>query len=397
MMRNDAISYVWSDNFVRTMMKNNEIIIGECDEKFEQIKLASLKQLVGSCGVISDASLSRDLLLEFKDELDCGFEQQLLKWIGSINYDDEVSVLQNINYSQKPPTFNASKFYNLLHELDLDEVINRYTVNLALFTELLYYRQFFKFVSNKRISLTSSLLYKKLAVFALVWGEKAACTKTSTVSKKLASVVASVKMYTMILSLPLTTSRKMFGFFDLFESCGVETRYEKLVAIDPYFMALHDLMYKNVIIQMHEYENSTTKNIPLKDFMNSYNVREIGELLFDKTANVFVDTCIYEKLHAQDNGGVLMEENVLLKECSRWFVDLTARQQSELLPIITLHSGGIDVANIIRHDDGWFVNGGERSDRNDEWGIWRRYVVLLTVEHLQRMEQNGRKVEVSSL
>ena len=395
-MRNDAISYVWSDNFVRTMMKNNEIIIGECDEKFEQIKLASLKQLVGSCGVISDASLSRDLVIDFKEELDVGFEKQLLKWIGVINFVDEVSVYEHINYSQTPPAFNASKFYNLLHELDLNEVVRRYTINLALFRELLYYRQFFQHVSNRRLRLTASILFKKLAVFALVWIEKEASLKTSPTTKKLASVIASIKMYAITLSLPITTSRKMFGFFDLFECVGgFESRYEKLIAADPYYMALHDLMYKNAIIQMSEYELSAGHNIQLKEYMDSYTVGEIGELIYDKKARVFEDTCIYEKLHSQDNGEALMNEKTLMKDCSSWFIDLTNSQKSDLLPLITLHSGGIDQTNIIRHNEAWFVNGGEQSESNDEWSIWRKYVVLLTVNYLETIEQNDKTVEVS--
>ena len=398
MMLNDAISYVWSENFVNQLKISNERILStSSDVKFERIKVAVLRQLVGSCGEIEGGVLSKKLINDFRWELDGLFEQQILKWISFINYEEEVSTFQYINYSQVPPTFNASKFYNFLQSKSLDEVIYRYSNNIALFTELIYYKQFFDKKTSRRITLTASLLYKKLIVFATVWVEKAKENKTSPITKKLAEVVASVKMYSIVLSLPITTARKMFGFFHLFPKKGVETHYEVLVANDTHYTTLHDFMYKNCIIQMHDYENSVSKSIALKEFVTSYCVKEISDLIYDKDGNVFNDTTVYEKLHSQDHGASLMTEVELFKGASRWFIDLTRAQQKEIIPLLIVHTGGVDEVNTFRHNGDWFVNGGvkDESASVSEWLIWRRYITLLTVKHLESIVEEGENIEVS--
>ena len=371
MMRNDPISYVWSDSFVNTMKSNNEKIFGQCTVDCENIKLAFLKQLVGSCVRVEDR-LSSGVIEDFKFEMDGLFEKQILKWVGLINYVDEISNFLEINYSHVQPTFDASKFYNFLHSITLEEVIAKFTTNLAIFTELIYYRQFFRRTSNKRMSFTVSLLYKKLTVFSLVWAEKEKETKTSAASKKLAGVLVSVKLYSIVLSLPQTTQRKMFGFFDLFDNRGSETRYEKIIVNDQHYVGLHDFLYKNVIIQMYDYENSVSKYIPLKDFATSYSIEEVGDLIYDEKSSVFEDTTVYEQLHSQDNGATPLSEESLFKDCSKWFTDLNRSQQKELIPLMSLHNGGIDEVNMFRFDERWFVNGGCESVRSrmDESSIW---------------------------
>ena len=57
--------------------------------------------------------------------------------------------------------------------------------------------------------------------------------------------------------------------------------------------------------------------------------------------------------------------------------------------------GGKDVVVMVRRDNSWFVNGGERTERVDEWAIWRRYTTSLTVNYLESIEKNGVKVEVT--
>ena len=61
--------------------------------------------------------------------------------------------------------------------------------------------------------------------------EKEKAAKNSVISKKLAEVVVCVKLYAIALSLPVTTNRKMSGYFGLISARVEETRYEKIVAI----------------------------------------------------------------------------------------------------------------------------------------------------------------------
>ena len=52
------------------------------------------------------------------------------------------------------------------------------------------------------------------------------------------------------------------------------------------------------------------------------------------------------------------------------------------------------VTVMLHRDNSWFINGGEKTDRRDEWAIWRKYVTSLTVEYLESLGQNNMKVEV---
>ena len=89
-----------------------------------------------------------------------------------------------------------------------------------------------------------------------------------------------------------------------------------------------------------------------------------------------------------------MSSEELHFNASKWFSYLTKDQKYDLLPCITINKGGRDVTIMFRRDNAWFVNGGEKNERQDEWAIWRRYVTKLTVEYLESIEQNGVKVKV---
>ena len=151
--------------------------------------------------------------------------------------------------------FNVTKFYNLVQQLDLGELMSRFTCNFALFTELIYFQEFLGRECKKTCFLIS-LLFKKLTVFGLVWIEKAKAKQDSALTKKLTEVMSSVKMYSIVLSLPITTTRKMFGYFHLLANKQIETRYEKLIVRNPYYIALHDFFYKNTIVSMYDYQNA---------------------------------------------------------------------------------------------------------------------------------------------
>ena len=98
----------------------------------------------------------------------------------------------------------------------------------------------------------------------MVWIDKATAEHNSPLMKKLIEVVLSVKMYSIILSLPITTSRKMFAYFQLMSNIQAETRYEKLIVDSPYYIAMHDFFYKNVMVNMYDYQNASSHNMFLK-------------------------------------------------------------------------------------------------------------------------------------
>ena len=65
----DALSYVWSNDFVQQMNSINEHIFSETiDPKYENIKLAFLRQMVCSKNILSGEGvcLSVELAMEFK-------------------------------------------------------------------------------------------------------------------------------------------------------------------------------------------------------------------------------------------------------------------------------------------------------------------------------------------
>ena len=138
-----------------------------------------------------------------------------------------------------------------------------------------------------------SLLFKKNCVFALVWIEKATAVQISPLTKKLTEVVISVKLYSIILSLPITTSRKMFGYF---ETSSKKKRYEKLIVVSPYYIALHDYFYKNILNKMYDYQNAASHAMNLKDVTCNFTLWEMSEFMFDEHSSVFKDTTLYERL-----------------------------------------------------------------------------------------------------
>ena len=390
----DALSYVWSNDFVQQVNSLNENILNESiDSKYENIKLAFLRQMVCSKNALTGegVGLNVDLADDFKDEFHLPYEYHLLKWVSYINFVDELTQCPEVDYANFTITFNSTKFYNFLQQLSLDEVVGKFVFNSAFFTELVYLQQFFG-CSCKKTSFLISLLFKKLCVFGLVWMDKATALCNSPMTKKLTEVAICVKMYSIILSLPITTSRKMFAYFQLLNNNRIETRYEKLVVLNPYYIALHDFFYKNAIVNMYDYQNGASQNMHLKDVTCNFTLREVNDFMFDEGASVFKDTTIYERL--ANKSVKLINEEELHCNASKWFTDLTKQQKHDLLPFITLNKGGRDVIVTLRRENTWFVNGGEQNDREDEWAIWRRYVTCLTVECLEGLEQNDVQVQV---
>ena len=89
----DALSYVWSDDFVHQSKSINELIFSETiDAKYENIKLAFLRQMVCSKNILcgEGVDLSEELSCEFKFDFEVVYEYHLLKWVSQINFVDEL-------------------------------------------------------------------------------------------------------------------------------------------------------------------------------------------------------------------------------------------------------------------------------------------------------------------
>ena len=395
MLQYDSISYVWSDRVVAFIRSLNEsVFFTDVDNKYKLFKLAVLRQNANSDSPVkyeSGKCLPDSLIDDFKFDFQGIYEYHLYKWLYRINYVDEIVVSPSASFAEvNHVLFNATKFSNLLLSLSLDEVIERFTENFVLFTELVYYREFFG-CQNKKSGFLCALFLKKLIVFSYIWVEKEKATKISYIDKKLCEITVAVKLYSIILSLPITTSRKMFSFFKLL-STSSSTKYEAVVVRSPYFISLHDFFYKNCIVNIFDYQNSTNGRncVHLRKMLENYTVGEVGEYIYDKRASVFNDTSVYEKLDSED-GNVTVEE--LLKN-SKWFVDLTSQQQQDLLPLISLHKDGEYRTPFLRHENQWFVNGGCDTGGEGEWEEWRRYVIQLKVKHLENYEENDVPIEV---
>ena len=397
----DSLSYVWSNAFVKHIIDNiTEPIFSEkIEAKYENIKLAFLRQMVSSRHAIVGEGVGFSVALadDFKFDFASVFEHHLLKWVAYLNFVDEITQCPEVDYASKPD-FNSIKLYHFLQELSIDCVISKLSDNLALFTELIYFQEFFNGSSFQKLPYMIILLVRKICVFALVWVEKVVFDKVSPLSKKLAEIVVNAKIYSMVLSLVVTTTRKMFGFFDLLANKKVETRYEKLIVLSSAYKSLHDFMYTNLIVSMYEYENATSDKLggmramTLKDVTQNFTLNEMRDSMYDENASVFKDTTIYERL--DDKTKQLLTEKELYSDASNWFKDLTKQQKSDVLPYLMINKGGRSTKAMLRREDAWFVNGGEETTRMDEWSIWRRYVTLLTVQYLETIEQNGVEVEV---
>ena len=135
----------------------------------------------------------------------------------------------------------------------------------------------------------------------------------------------------------------MFGFFELIPERVEETPYEKIIVHSAYYISLHDIMYKNLIINMYDYETSTIHILPVKKITKNWTIVELGETLFNENSSVFNDTAIYERLDQNSKEGELLT---------------TKKQQQNLLPYLTLHKGGTHTINLVRRPNGWFVNWG---------------------------------------
>ena len=392
MLQYDSISYVWSDRVVSFIKSLNEFIfITDVDEKFEHLKLAVLRQNAGSDLPVEyngGVHLPESLIQDFKFQYQGVYEYHLFKWLYRINHVDEIEISPSVSFdADSAILFNATKFSNLLLSLTLDEVVERFTENCFVFTELVYYREFFDCTQDKKSGYLCSLFLKKLFVFSTVWVEKEKASKCCNIDKKLSEVVVAVKIYSIVLSLAITTLRKLFGFFKLL-SASKSTNYEWVVVNSPYYISMHDFFFKNCMVNIFEYQNCTKgrNSVHLKQ---NYTVGELGDQLYDENSSVFKDTTIYEKLDS-DDGSIPLKQ---LLSSSKWFVDLSKRQQQNLLPLLMLHKDGEYRTSILRHGNQWFVNGGCVSGVG-EWEDWRRYIVQLTVKHLENFEENDVPIDV---
>ena len=88
----------------------------------------------------------------------------------------------------------------------------------------------------------------------------------------------------------------MFAYFQLMNNIQAETLYEKLIVVNPYYIALHDFFYKNVMVNMYDYQNATSHNMHLKDVTCNFTLGELNDFMFDESSSVFKDTTIYERL-----------------------------------------------------------------------------------------------------
>ena len=392
----DSLSLIWSDEFFHHSTNNiiEQIFNESIDVKYSNIKLAYLRQVVFSRHQIlgEGVELSKVLADEFKFDFDSVFEYYLLKWVAYLNYLDEITNTPEIQYDTCPD-FNSIKFYNFLQESSIENVISKLSDNFALFTELLYFQRFFKNTTIK-VDYMITLLMKKICIFALVWVEKDVFNKISPMSKNLAEIVINAKLYAIILSLPITTHRKMFGFFALLGNKKVETAYEIIIPECSIYKSIHDLFYTNLIVSMYEYDNGTKsdmRKMKRKNIRGNFTLNELGDCMYDENACAFKDTSIYERL---DDKSILLTEKELFADASSWFRDLTKQQKIDLLPFLSLNRGGQQQKTIVHREDTWFVNGGEQSNKMDEWAIWKRYITLLTVQYLETIEQNDMDVEV---
>ena len=372
----DSVSYVWSNAFVQNIIDNiTEAVFSETiDIKYENIKLAFLRQVVYSRHMIAGEGVgfSEALADDFKFDFENVFEYHLLKWVAYINFVDEISQCPEVDYASEPD-FNSIKFYHFLQETPIDCIISKLMDNFALFTELVYFRHFFE-NSSKKMSYMIKLLFKKLCVFALLWVEKDVCDKVSPISKKLAEIIVNAKLYSIVLSLPITTNRKMFGFFELLSNKKVETRYEKIIVSSSTYQSLHDFLYTNLLVSMYEYENASSADMRVmsrKEVTSNFTLTEISDGMYNEHASVFQDTTIYERLSDKAN---LLTDEELYNDASNWFKDLTKQQKNDLLPYLRINRGGQSRKEMLRRDNTWFVNGGENTTRMDEWAIWRRYI-----------------------
>ena len=329
----DTLSYVWSNDFVQQVNNLNEHIFSETiDSKYENIKLAFLRQMVCSKNVLSGEGVGIDveLVTEFKFDFHSVYEHYLLKWVSVINFIDELSQYPEVDYANVTIKFNSTKFYNFLQLLSIEELVEKFTFNCAFFTELVYLQQFFS-CCCKKTSFLISLLFKKLCVFGLVWVDKATTLHNSPMTKKLIEVVLSVKMYSIVLSLPITTARKMFAYFQLVNNKQVETRYEKLIVLNPYYIALHDFFYKNNLVNMYDYQNGASHNMHLKDVTCNLTLREVNDFMFYEGASLFKDATIYERL---DNKSIkLLTEEEIFCNASKWYTDLTKMQKKRAITV----------------------------------------------------------------
>ena len=139
------------------------------------------------------------------------------------------------------------------------------------------------------------------------------------------------------------------------------------------------------MVNIFEYQNCTKgrNSVHLREMLQNYTVGELSDQLYDEHSSVFRDTTIYEKLDS-DDGSIPLKQ---LLTFSKWFIDLSKRQQQNLLPLLMLHKDGEYRTSILRHDNQWFVNGGCVSGVG-EWEDWRRYIVQLIVKHLENFEEN---------
>ena len=398
MLKHDALSYVWSDEFVSKALFLNEGILNETiDCKYKNIRLAFFRQMVSlrnaldGDGVCFKEGLAEDFNFQFGSV----YEQTLLQWVAAINHVDEITKNKNIDYDNDVQ-FNANKFYNFLDQKPIEIVITNLADNLALYTELIYAKYFFE-IATKKISYMIKLLYKKICVYGMIWVRKGVFHATTPLSKKLSEIIIHAKLYSMILSLAVTTTRKMFGFFQLLSKKEVETRYEKLIILSPSYKSLHDFMYKNLLVSMFDYQNAT-KNMRIMSVKNvtcNFTLNEIEESMFDENASVFKDMTVYEKLaDISTSTSDLLNEEEIYSDASNWFKDLTMNQKRDLLPYLHVSRGGLDTKLIIRMENSFVVNGGVKSDSNDEWSTWRRYVTKLFVNYVENLEDNEGEVEV---
>ena len=99
--------------------------------------VCSRNVLTGEC-----VGFSEELGDDFKFDFVGVYEYHLLKCVAGINFVDELSQCPEVGHGNISLKFNSTKFYNLLQLLTLDHVIHKLMVNLAFFTELIYFPVF---------------------------------------------------------------------------------------------------------------------------------------------------------------------------------------------------------------------------------------------------------------
>ena len=303
------------------------------------------------------------------------YERKLVEWALRLGNMD--GSLEN---AYQETMFNPARYCAYMESLEcVNNVVEVLCENIVLFTEFVYYTEFFEMTCLSYLKHILNVLLKKIILLVSFWCEIESRDGVMTCVKKQQEIKILANVFTLMLSLTYTNDQQLFYYLSF---CGFsnDITYLKLLQKNLHYQHLRDYFKQQYLISIHTYDLAVNRNLKFHNVLTYCLGGFNNSVLYD----VDVASQIDFRDHIMNNSLLSVRS---LVEGANWFTDLTEDEQRYMLTMMCLHKDG----NMCGESDWWIALDGKKcfisSDSfvvGGEISVWCKFVnVLINVDDFE--------------